>query len=94
VESDACATMKNVGAPLANLNGWRWNDDDSGQECRVGTIEDHSPWCGLNFQCCDSALRPTGPSAAIGTTPEVFKCLRIATDARYDPSGRPSQAGG
>jgi endonuclease YncB( thermonuclease family) len=69
VESDEYAVIKNVGGSPVNLNGWRLNADDAGQdfwfpdfvlqpgqECRVYTDEDHPESCGFNFHYTSSAI--------------------------------------
>jgi hypothetical protein len=61
-EGDEYAVIKNIGGRGVNLNGWRLNAGDTGQdyyfpsytmqpgqECRVYTDEYHSEWCGFNF---------------------------------------------
>lgn len=72
VESDEYAVITNTGSTDVNLNGWRLNADDNGQDfwfpnftlkagasCRIYTDEIHSETCGFSFGI-DSAIWANG----------------------------------
>jgi len=73
VESDEYAEITNSGTTSQNLQGWRLNAGDPGQDfsfpnftlnpgqvCRVYTNENHPESCGFNFQSGSALWKNSG----------------------------------